>query len=1667
MNKLLKRLIALFLVIILMSMNLVILGEYTIAYALSDEELNEQDSRTNQSNVEFNSYFYGESHNATFDINSEEAKLYIRVNVKNAGYLENGTIEFQSANFKLKDGISNENIQSIDIENNRIVLNRINNGSDITIELPIEILEGESVAIDYFNKETTAKFTGTYVNGNGTERAVEKEVINKLSWKGTAEAELTAEATKYVPYATNGNYGVLVQTKVNSNVKDSTLPIKSTNIELTVPTINGTKPTDVKVIATSMEATNGKANGLDFTGDNYSYDQEAGKITINTSNLADSISWKKDVKDEYLVTYLFEGQDIYEYANENGIDSSVTVNSNISLYNSEDISAESTATAEVKYTEKYKAITDFNVSTADQMSKGYIYANYDTDQKVETEYYSKYTATVNAAKLVEYLQFNQSNDVFLTEDDAEGSTTVGGNNYAYNKRVEISQAIFNKILGEDGAITIKDEEGTELGVINKDTELKDGVYSVDISDKNNNKLVIETTAPITEGQLELNVVKALKGNIDYSKEQMQSFTKMEMELVGKTNTTTFTSMTQTLLKEPETKVDLELSKTDLTTVVTNENVEIRVVLDTSSVYNALFKNPTLKITLPSEIETVNIKNSSILLDNGLKIKSTEVTEDNGRKVINVVLEGTQTEYAIDAEYKGAIIILNTDLTLSTLTPSGTSNIRLDYTNENEVATKAEGQVEKEINFVAPNGVVAASGISNYKEGASDVLSISDEAQTVDIDTYSEKRTVTINAEIINNYTNSIDNIIVLGRIPAKGNKKIDTETELGSTFTTPLSTGIGISSNVEKSNYTVYYSDNANADKDLTNTENGWSETPTTASKSYMIVFNKNYKMNTGEKFSFEYDIELPADLESDNSTYGMYKVYYTNNSEIGSVSETKNSAIIGMTTGAGPKLEVNLSSTIDTIREGQYVKMKVDVKNTGEADATGVTVNMEAPEYVTFYGYSEGNSLFEIGKSQSLEIGNIKAGETESTSYYIKIDDDTAKIDPSKKDEMTDEEYTEYLQAKRKFPKEIVNTVFVSAEGTQGEVKSNECKLEVQDGKIRMSIYANANESDRLKKGDIIDVTIPILNISTEGDLENVVVSMKLPDGLKYSNGSITDSIVSTDGTTDGITYDANNNTITVNIGKLEIQKYINLSLEVTTDEDKDFDLMAEAMINNTDTHYSNILEFKTEKIDLSVSELTSSPRYVKESEKVEYKFSITNNGNSIATQVNILDALPEGLTYVESKYTYNGEEVKDTTLQDGKVNFIIPRIEPGETIDVTIVAKADLLPDKNDRQVQNKVSISANNFETVETNTVTNIIEYYEQAHEGEQGGGTTTNRYKITGTAWIDENMDGRRDMEEPTLSNIQVILLNKNGNTIVTDPDSGEAKVTTTGENGSYEFSNLPNGEYLVVFVYDSSNYSLTEYQKADVDSSYNSDAIDINLTLNGERRIAGITDVLTVNGGNVRDIDIGLYTAEKFDLRLDKYISKITLTTPTIGTRVDEYNNSDIARVEVLERNVGQSSAVIEYKIKVTNEGSVAGYAKKIVDYLPDGITFNSELNADWYLSDNGNIYNASLENEKIEPGETKELTLIVNINITEDLIFNTLSNSAEIYESYNELALPDIDSTVANKVETEDDLSIAEVVVSIVTGSQIIIYALIGLVVIALIGFGAYEIKKRVLNKKV
>ena len=82
---------------------------------------------------------------------------------------------------------------------------------------------------------------------------------------------------------------------------------------------------------------------------------------------------------------------------------------------------------------------------------------------------------------------------------------------------------------------------------------------------------------------------------------------------------------------------------------------------------------------------------------------------------------------------------------------------------------------------------------------------------------------------------------------------------MGSTFTATMSNdGIKLPTalrNVAK----VYYSSNGEATKDLTNSENGWTQSPSDYSKvkSYLIDLG-DHQLAKGEKHTISYNINIP-----------------------------------------------------------------------------------------------------------------------------------------------------------------------------------------------------------------------------------------------------------------------------------------------------------------------------------------------------------------------------------------------------------------------------------------------------------------------------------------------------------------------------------------------------------------------------------------------------------------------------------------------------------------------------------------------------------------------------------------------------------------------------------------------------------------------------------------
>ena len=236
-----------------------------------------------------------------------------------------------------------------------------------------------------------------------------------------------------------------------------------------------------------------------------------------------------------------------------------------------------------------------------------------------------------------------------------------------------------------------------------------------------------------------------------------------------------------------------------------------------------------------------------------------------------------------------------------------------------------------------------------------------------------------------------------------------------------------------------------------------------------------------------------------------------------------------------------------------------------------------------------------------------------------------------------------------------------------------------------------------------------------------------------------------------------------------------------------------------------------------------------------------------------------------------------------------------------------------------------------------------------------------------------------------------------------------------------------------------------------------------MNIDGENQKVSSTDTLTINNLNLTNIDLGLIEARTFDLSLSKTISSVKISNEN-GSSNKDYNDTNLAKVEVKAKYLDSTTAVIEYKIKVTNNGELAGYVSKIVDYKPTDLTFNSKLNPDWYQSGD-NLYSTALANQKLEAGESKELTLTLTKTMTESNTGLT-NNTAEIVEAYNYLGIEDTDSTPANKEAKEDDYGSANVIISVSTGAAVS-YISLTLSIIAVIAVGAYIATRKILKENI
>ena len=720
-------------------------------------------------------------------------------------------------------------------------------------------------------------------------------------------------------------------------------------------------------------------------------------------------------------------------------------------------------------------------------------------------------------------------------------------------------------------------------------------------------------------------------------------------------------------------------------------------------------------------------------------------------------------------------------------------------------------------------------------------------------------------------------------------------------------------------------------------------------------------------------------------------------------------------------------------VLEGSTITYKATVINLGEKTLKNAVLTMPVPEgtvlreYVVGDSYTGDKIIEKEDSEQSLEIENLEPNK----AYTLEM---------------------EVLVKEKGTNTSITNNAILNVENYD-TLTSETLTNNIKDGGLTIDLLTGRIKTAPYKSGEEVEIHAKIKNISTSKTINEVKAELVLPNELEYISSeyfSLEDKALGV------INYNETNKTLSYEINQIApLQEKVIIIICKVKEGITEFKAQMKANYQGvTDYTYSNEITRYVENPKLEVKYYTDvTKEYVDVGDKLNYYIEIKNVGLASANNVEIEYQMPEGIENTSLSYRNKTIAKDNITIKNESQKFSSYTVDAGDTLLLTISGTVSSLPEgaKGTIKLTSKAYVTANDIEKIETEEIIHKIKVITQEKEEEN------KKLTIEGIAWEDASRDGIKDEGEKLLRNIKV--------TLITKEDAIKVKETKTNKFGEYKFQDIEPGEYIIVFEYDTAKYETTKYQVEGTSEDKISSAALSQVTLlqDGTALEGAITNVIKVETSNLYNINFGIMEKATFDLSLEKKISKITVQNSN-GTKTYDYtaNPKELAKIEIASKDVKGTNVIIEYEITIKNKGNIEGYVNKIVDYIPKDLKFNSELNKNWYISTDGNIYTEELKGTVINPGEEKKIKIILTKTLTENNLGNT-NNQAEIAESMNNYGIKDINSEAGNKNTKENDYSSADIIISLNTGT-IIMYVTLSISMIMLIGIGAYMIKKHVLG---
>ena len=900
-------------------------------------DLEGQDNTTQSDKVKFKAYFTSstgtETHSMVADINGQRPEINYQINVEE-GRLENPVIKVTDENGTLDNNFmmpiklsgTSQVIDRIDAENKTIYFRQITDGY-ITGSFPLSIDATADFDLKKMNQNSKITLTGTYYGDDGSVVSINKSIYVNLGWEANFNIHVAQRISKYIPYNRNGERGITIQiavrTRLDTATKPYPLPVKKTTVTMQIPTFNGINPTQYAVAAVSTAATNGRdgtvGNEVIFSNANCSADLENHTITIQVENTPENNVVASSLgTDEYLITFDYPAS-AYDSIMETGNAFLCKTTSTMEVYSNTSTKT-FTNTAEDNYTLKEIVGAD----SEGALEKAIFYRNsIKQESGVEQGYNFNVSLEIQELGTINSLRIEEHDQEFVDAEGNRYSTNVDGVNYIYTNMFAMSKQNFEMIFGTEGYVQVYDKKGTLLGTINKNSPLdENGFYYINLPEKTGPVVSITSKPIVISGTYTYIAHRDISPDMPYTKAEISTFQNLAE---GFTNTSrkdgesdyTGGGSAEAMLPlvEPLSQSTISISKQSLEVGKVNENVILTITVKNGAPAKfEWYARPIFDIELPEYITDVEINASRMLYTNDLSIKNVEVIKRNGKNYLRVTVDGESTNLYT----KDTTIEINTNLTVDPMTPTVAKDINMYYYNEssvhyyNEVPWALEGIPEDGVNgidtiqvgFIADPELISVSEISNYESTGKVVNSLEETNNTGKIENNNQDTTANMTLKILNNTFAECTNPVILGRIPTQGNKTPVSGEDLGSTFTTLLAGNITAVAGIEPSQMTIYYSENADATKDIAEPSNGWTTTPSDLKtiKSYLIVTN-DFTLPAGEMLQFTYPFTVPANQSYLSTSYGTFGVYYNQNN-------TAESGKVGLVIPEGEKYTFLLTKT-------------------------------------------------------------------------------------------------------------------------------------------------------------------------------------------------------------------------------------------------------------------------------------------------------------------------------------------------------------------------------------------------------------------------------------------------------------------------------------------------------------------------------------------------------------------------------------------------------------------------------------------------------------------------------------------------------------------------------------------------------------------------------------